>query len=155
MPNYDNDGFVDVYVTNFGKNALYRNHGKPYAESNLLFRGDGRGHFTNVTEQAGDFTRHVECTRGLAFGDFDSDGRIDLVSNTIGHTLRLFHNVATTENHWLTVRALNRLSIGANWCQSVLSKHRRRQSCFAPAENLVVVANRQRANCARPNDNTQ
>ena len=59
---YDNDGWIDLYVTNFGPNALYRN------------RGDGS--FTDVTAFA-----HVGEPRwsaSCAFADLDKDGDLDL-----------------------------------------------------------------------------
>ena len=59
---YNNDGFVDLYVTNYGKNVLYQN------------RGDGR--FTNVTDQAG--VGGNRLSSGCAFLDYDADGYLDL-----------------------------------------------------------------------------
>jgi len=59
---YDNDGYPDLYVTNYGRNTLYHNN--------------GNGTFEDVTEKAG-----VGCGRwstGAAFVDFDKDGRLDL-----------------------------------------------------------------------------
>jgi len=58
----DNDGFEDVYVTNFGRNRLYRNRA-------------GRT-FEDVAEQAG--VALDSWTTGCAFGDYDGDGRLDL-----------------------------------------------------------------------------
>ncbi len=58
---YDGDGDVDVYVTRYGRNTLWRND---------------RGHFTDVTDQAG-----VGCplwSLGAAFLDYDRDGDLDL-----------------------------------------------------------------------------
>jgi hypothetical protein len=59
---FDNDGWDDLYVTNFGKNRLYRNHHD--------------GTFTDVGEKAG-VTVGMWST-GATFGDYDGDGRLDL-----------------------------------------------------------------------------
>jgi hypothetical protein len=59
---YDNDGFVDVYLTNLGPDVLYRN--------------DGGGRFTDVTERAG--IRAPGWSSSAVFADFDRDGRLDL-----------------------------------------------------------------------------
>lgn len=59
---YDNDGYPDIYVTNYGKNRLYHNN--------------GNGTFTDVTDKAG-----VGCglwSVGAVFLDYDKDGRLDL-----------------------------------------------------------------------------
>jgi enediyne biosynthesis protein E4 len=59
---YDNDGFRDVFITNFG--------------SNLLFHNNGDGTFTNVTKEAG--LEGGNWSTGCAWGDYDRDGRLDL-----------------------------------------------------------------------------
>jgi enediyne biosynthesis protein E4 len=60
---YDNDGYTDLFVTNFGPNTLYRN------------RGDGT--FADVTERAGVGGGNI-WHAGAAFGDYDLDGKLDL-----------------------------------------------------------------------------
>ena len=88
----------------------------PYAEPNLMFQNDGHGHFTNLSPLSGAFTTQVEISRGLAFGDIDRDGDIDLVVGNIWGTPRVFRNDAPTPGtHWLSVRAMigNRDAIGA------------------------------------------
>jgi hypothetical protein len=59
---YDNDGLVDLYITNVGPNQLYRN--------------TGSGVFTDVTVKAGVGSAHWSMS--CAFADFDRDGRLDL-----------------------------------------------------------------------------
>lgn len=69
---YDNDGQVDLYVTNFGRNRLYRN------------LGDGR--FADVGKSAG--VDHSEWGTGATFGDYDRDGDVDLyVANYVDFSL--------------------------------------------------------------------
>jgi hypothetical protein len=59
---FDNDGYPDLYVTNFGKNRLYRNNHD--------------GTFTDVAERAGVVAGGWSA--GATFGDYDGDGRLDL-----------------------------------------------------------------------------
>ena len=63
---YDNDGFPDLYVTQFGRNVLYRNN--------------GNGTFTDVTDRAGVAGTEFGTLfhSGATFFDYDRDGRLDL-----------------------------------------------------------------------------
>jgi len=63
---YDNDGDLDLYITNYGSNLLYRNNGE--------------GTFSDVTTQAG--VGDSGFSAGCGWGDYDNDGHIDLYVTT-------------------------------------------------------------------------
>jgi len=62
---YDNDGYLDLFVTYWGQSVLYHNNGD--------------GTFTDVTEKAGLKTEKPEWSTGCSFIDYDRDGKVDLL----------------------------------------------------------------------------
>ena len=79
----------------------------PYAEPALLFANDGRGRFREVGALAGtDFTA-PRNGRGLALGDVDDDGDVDLLVTADGGPARLLDNQAPRAGHWLEVRVVD------------------------------------------------
>ena len=72
VADYDNDGHSDLYVTNFGRNILYRNA--------------GAGRFADVTVETG--VGDAGWGTGASFGDYDRDGDVDLyVANYVDFSL--------------------------------------------------------------------
>ena len=115
----DNDGWKDLFVARGNVmddiDAVSRHF--HYAEPNAVFRNLGNGQFADVSATAGsDFTRPAPH-RGLAYGDLDNDGRIDLVVTVLRGAAQLFHNITENHNHWLMLKLTgttsNRMGIGA------------------------------------------
>ncbi|MEQ9593379.1 MAG: CRTAC1 family protein [Cyclobacteriaceae bacterium] len=105
---FDNDGDLDVYVGNDG--------GQP----NRYYENLGGGNFKSVTE--GHFVEATRSTWGVASGDYNNDGRVDLlVTNktayiTGGDVNFLYKNETNNEYNWVTVKCVgedsNRSAIG-------------------------------------------
>ena len=110
---FDHDGDLDLAVANgpvIRRPALEGASLGPfwneYAEPNLLFQNDGTGRFANVSRHAGRLTTLVESSRGMAFGDLDHDGDLDLIVSNVDNMVRVFRNDAPKAGtHWLKVRA--------------------------------------------------
>ena len=77
-----------------------------YTERNQLLRNAGGGKFDDVSEANPVFCGTPNVGRGLAIGDFDNDGRPDLLVMPISGRARLYRNVAAG-GHWLGVRAID------------------------------------------------
>jgi hypothetical protein len=78
-----------------------------FAEPKLLFLNDGRGHFTDASSRTVGYGQRPEVTRGMAFGDLFGDGSIDIVTQNLDNSLRVYRNTAPKNgNHWLVVRAI-------------------------------------------------
>ncbi len=78
-------------------------HWPPYAEANLLFWNEGDGRFREAGEECGPFC-DVDVGRGLAVGDVDNDGDLDLLATTADGRVRLLRNVHASDAHWIGFR---------------------------------------------------
>jgi hypothetical protein len=88
---YDNDGDLDLYVSNEGS-------------ANLLYRSNGDGTFTDIAESAG--MADIGNGQGIAWGDYDSDGDLDIYLVNSGSANRLYRNNQDDAN-FLLVRPLD------------------------------------------------
>ncbi|HXW05135.1 MAG TPA: CRTAC1 family protein [Vicinamibacterales bacterium] len=115
---YDNDGEVDLFLANGHPDDMIEAYSQQvrYKEPLLLFRHEG-SKLTNVSAQAGPAFTKMFPARGLAVGDYDNDGRIDVLVGNNGDAPVLLRNNAGQGNHWLGIRlvgtACNRDAVGA------------------------------------------
>jgi len=100
---YDNDGWLDVFVANGAVNIIESQRGQsnPFRMKNQLFHNAGNGRFTDASAAGGPAFERAEISRGAAFGDIDNDGDVDIVVTTSGGPVRLLLNQGTSGNHWI------------------------------------------------------
>ena len=114
---FDNDGFKDLFTANSHFPAMEKYWGTASDLPNSVFRNQGDGRFTDVSKTAGPDLQLAGQYRGVAFGDFDNDGRVDAVVSNVNGPARLFHNITPSSGHWLALKLSgtrsNRDGIGA------------------------------------------
>lgn len=124
---YDNDGWLDLYVTTTQFiEAKSRGAGGSYNRPealmapfpDVLLNNNGDGTFTDTTPQSWQDDPHA--TLGIAYADYDNDGWVDFVLGEWNEGYALYRNAAlgANDNQWLTIRlvgggAVNRNAVGA------------------------------------------
>jgi hypothetical protein len=108
---FDNDGNLDLLLANGNPDDLIEQiHSQvKYEEPPLLFRGTGKG-FQNISAQSGPIFSQPLSARGMAVGDFNNDGAVDvLISVNNGAPVLLQNNIGA-QNHWLGFKLVGRKS---------------------------------------------
>ena len=106
---YDNDGNMDLFLCNGHPDLMVeqRLQNVGYREKPLLFQNTGKA-WKNVSAQGGIIFSRELAGRGMAVGDFDNDGSVDmLVAQNDGPPV-LLRNHAGRKNHWLGVKLVGR-----------------------------------------------
>lgn len=108
---YDNDGDVDLFLANGHPDDKVEEHvaNVTYREPLLLFHNVDRG-LRDVTASAGPAFAGSLAARGLAIGDFDNDGAVDVLVAVNNGAPVLLRNRAAQGNHWLGLRLRGRSS---------------------------------------------
>jgi len=143
----DNDGLPDLF---FATGMVYPEAEKklpdaPYKTPSVVFRNLGGGRFEELLEDAGPGVTEAHSSRGVAFGDFDNDGDVDILVIHMNEPPSLLRNDVSGENHWLKVllagTASNRSAIGA---QVVAAYGERRQAQAVLAQSSYLSVNDRR-----------
>ncbi len=128
---YDNDGLIDLFLANGHPDDMIEQYSRQvrYKMPLLLFRNDGKK-LANVSKEAGPVFDKAFPARGLAVGDFNNDGRVDVLIGNNGEPPVLLKNNAGEGNHWVGVRlqgtTCNRDAVGATLSWSASGTTRRR-----------------------------
>jgi enediyne biosynthesis protein E4 len=128
---FDNDGELDLIVANGHPDVVIQQHHPElrYNQPMLLFEQKG-GVWKNASDLAGPAFAEPRAGRGLALGDFDNDGAVDVLVSTNNGAPLLLKNNACRGNHWLGLRLVGRRAnidaIGARvtWKCGDLLRHR-------------------------------
>ena len=112
---FDLDGDLDLYIANghiYPQADTTPGTGTTFAQRNLLFENEG-GKFRDVTEQAGPGLQVIRSSRGVAVGDIDNDGDLDLVVSNVDAPPTVLRNDSPRRGAWLTVDAPGALRVAA------------------------------------------
>lgn len=103
LADFDNDGWVDNFVTNGQVDDNRRALGQriDYEEPPGLFANLKGKRFRLATRDAGPYFDAKHVGRGAAFGDIDNDGDIDIVVNHKDSAAALLRNDTKSDNHWI------------------------------------------------------
>ncbi|MGA9670017.1 MAG: CRTAC1 family protein [Terracidiphilus sp.] len=124
---FDNDGWPDIFVANGNFSPLTDAlpHEPRYREPLQLFRDNGDGTFTDVSDRSGLNDGPQQSRRGTAFGDINNDGNIDVVVYNAGGPPSVYLNETRNANHRVLFRLVgtrsNNGGIGARVTVSTAS----------------------------------
>ncbi|HEY3391104.1 MAG TPA: FG-GAP-like repeat-containing protein [Lacipirellulaceae bacterium] len=139
LADFDNDGLVDVFITN-GNSRNYTDADVPFStemyvgktdwdlfrsqpprkERNLAFRNVDGLRFEDVSQAWG--LDHLGMSYAAACGDLDRDGDLDLVVCNLDETVSIYRNEGSSDRHWLEVRLKGTASHSHGWGASVRVK---------------------------------
>ncbi len=112
----DLDGDEDIFAAN--GHVMYQTGNAPVRQLPLIYENTRGGRvFRNIAESSGDYGRSTHMGRGVAAGDLDQDGLVDLVVSHTNEPIAVLHNTSRSNGAWLSLelvgRTSNRSAIGA------------------------------------------
>lgn len=100
---YNNDSYLDAMIATYGQTI---------ETSEKLFKGNGDASFVDVTLDAG-ISDNI-YTEGIAYGDMNNDGLLDLLKGNRNSGYKLYKNSIKTDNNWIDIKLIGGLTINRN-----------------------------------------
>ncbi len=142
LADFDNDGWKDLFVSRGHVQGPDMKNQWVIEQHNTVFRNLGNGRLRAYTAEAGFAAGPRRRHRGVAYGDFNGDGRLDLVVTAINAGAELWINESPGEAHWIAVRlvgrASNRDGVGAR--VEVVAGGQRQHNHFATSSGYASAS---------------
>ncbi|HEV2396808.1 MAG TPA: CRTAC1 family protein [Candidatus Sulfotelmatobacter sp.] len=100
IADFDNDGWKDIFVSRGHVQSLASTN-LPIEQPNTVFRNLGGMKFAPLTAEAGFTAQPPSRHRGAAVGDFNGDGKLDVVVNALNAPAEIWMNQSPDANHWI------------------------------------------------------
>jgi hypothetical protein len=117
IADFDNDGWKDIFVSRGDVQSPDMSSIAQISQPNTVFRNLSGSHWSALTGEAGFDALPPSRHRGSAFGDFNHDGKLDLVVTALSAPAEIWMNDSPNQNHWLDLALQgtksNRDGIGA------------------------------------------
>ena len=136
----DHHGWEDLVFVNGHPNRFPPGKGRRQQRP-VLLRNLGNGRFKEMTMQGGAYFTSEHQGRGVALGDLDNDGRVDLVVSHANEPVAILRNQASAGNHWLGVELRGQEHRDIVGARITLEIDGRRQMRFAVGGGSYLSSN--------------
>ncbi len=111
LADLNNDGWKDLFTANSHvMDNIESFSEEQYRQTNRIFANRGDGTFADVSDDSGIGLANPRAHRGVAYADFDNDGRLDMVVTALGERPELWRNLSPAGNHWIRLALEGTLS---------------------------------------------